>query len=290
MKVILSGSNGQLGNLIKANCPKNINLLHFNKYQLDITSEVSVKEVIFKHKPKYFINSAAYTNVDAAEKNHKESEAVNANGPKYIAKYLKEINSHLIHISTDYVFDGKKNNPYLESDETNPISNYGKTKLLGEHNIIENMKNFNIYRVSWLFGHKKSNFIYKILDKSKKQDNLNIVDDQFGLPTSAYDFSEFIWFTISKLYEKKMNPGIFHFSNKGDAISWYQYALIIFDIAQKYGIKKPNITPINSNDLKLIARRPKYSALNSSKIFNEIKYKHRDWRDSLEKTIQLYLK
>jgi len=290
MKVILCGAEGQLGYSIKLLCPSNIELFAFNKSQLDITNEKNVEEKIYKIKPDVVINSAAFTNVDNAQINKFNSHKINAIGPKNLSICLNAIDSHLIHISTDYVFDGFKNKPYLESDKPNPLSVYGQTKLEGEKLISKLIKNYFIFRVAWLFGPKKNNFVVNIINKSKKNNNLKIVNDQFGKPTCIFEFSKFIWHTIFKLVNKNTKSGLYHFSNNGNIVSWYEYTKIIFEIASKYGILTPKIIPIVSNDLDLLAIRPQYSVLDPSKSFKEFNFDSSEWLFSLEKTIQLICK
>lgn len=290
MRVILCGSDGQLGYSIKLLCPDNIKLFSFNKYQLDITNEIEVREKILTIKPHTIINAAAFTKVDNAEINQSISQNINAKGPSILSVYLNKIDSRLIHISTDYVFDGKKNKPYVEDDRPNPLSIYGRTKLDGEKEIEKFIKDYFIFRVSWLFGPVKSNFVVNLIRKSKEGHDLKIVNDQYGKPTCVFDFAKFIWHVVSKLTNEKPQSGIYHFSNNGDIVSWFEYAKIIFDIALKYGIPKPNIIPITSNELNLNAIRPQYSVLDSTKSIKEFDFVSDDWKISLEKTIQLICK
>ncbi len=185
MKIIILGSNGQLGYELSKTLEKNFNIITFSKKELDITDFNSMKNIIDLVKPDIVINAAAYTSVDNAEKNPILTYKVNSEAPQNIAYLLEKSGGVLIHFSTDYVFNGKKKFPYLETDEPNPINVYGKSKLSGENKIKAHMHNYFILRTSWVIGTKGNNFVSKILLLSKNMDKIKVVKDQVGVPTST---------------------------------------------------------------------------------------------------------
>ena len=187
MKVLLCGSKGQLGIAIKKFCPNNFQLFNKSKEELDICNFYNLKNCINSLNPNIIINAAAYTSVDQAEINKKIAKNINYDGPKNLSKISKVKNIKIIHISTDYVFDGESNTPYKESDMTNPLSYYGKTKQMSEK--VFNDNNSIIFRVSWLYGPYKENFVTKILKIGQKKQEIKVVSDQFSVPTSTFDLA-----------------------------------------------------------------------------------------------------
>lgn len=279
MKVLVTGSNGQLGKTIQEqhSSLKDIEFVFTSKTSLDITSKAEVDTFFQNNTISYCINCAAYTNVEKAEDDPQEAYLINSDAPQQLALACKNFNITLIHISTDYVFDGESNKPYKEADVTNPLNVYGESKRQGEQNIIEALENYFIIRTSWLYSKFENNFLNTIVEKVNQNENLNIVSSQKGTPTSCDDLTEFILFLIS---EKINDYGIYHFTGLGEA-SWYDFAKQIASNFKHYS--NENIKPVDTYITK--AKRPKYSVLNLKKALN-IYPKIKPWHESVNSTIQ----
>lgn len=279
MKVLLTGANGQLGRCIQNRTPKDIDLIALTRAELDITDQANVMTLCEKLKPDFIINAAAYTAVDKAEIEPDFAYAVNAKGPENLAYAAAMLDIPIIHISTDYVFDGTAAAPYKPSCQPNPQSVYGKTKLEGEKKIREISAKHIIIRTAWVFSEYGSNFVKTMLGLGLKHDKLNIVGDQYGTPTYAGDLADFIIKIIDK---KMMNFGVFHFSG-GSTTSWYCFAVEIFKVNKEINksFKVPSLTCIESNDFPTAAKRPNYSVLDdhiTNQLFN---YKSLGWECNL---------
>lgn len=284
MKILVTGSNGQLGKDITKQLKKlKYNVFGKDSKQLDITNSNSVDEAFKKIKPKLIINCAAFTNVEAAETEVKKCSQVNIDGPKNLALASKKNDCFLIHFSTDYVFDGKKKSPYSEDDQPNPINFYGKSKLLGEREIINTFDNFLIIRTSWVFGKYGNNFPKIMLDKSDSKD-LKIVADQYGMPTSSSSITNAIVKICEKIENgREINFGIYHYSNY-PRVSWYGFAKEVFSqaIERKKIFRAPKLTRVTSDDFVTIAARPKNSELSTIKIEKEFSLTKRFWKDDIK--------
>lgn len=284
MKLLITGAYGQLGNELKEfemQFP-DYHFLFTDADTLDITNEVAIESFFNKNQPDYIINCAAYTAVDKAEIKQEIAEKVNAEAPKILGKFSKQFGAKLIHISTDYVFDGKANKPYSETDEVNPQGVYGKTKLQGELNCLKENTDSIIIRTSWLYSEFGNNFVKTMLRLGNERDSLNVVFDQVGTPTYAADLAELI-LSIIQIAEKepaKFTPGIYHYSNEG-VISWYDFAKAIFEIENLKCI----VNPVLSNQFPTPAKRPHFSVLNKSKIRNTFNIEVPYWKDSLKKCL-----
>jgi dTDP-4-dehydrorhamnose reductase len=283
MNILITGSNGQLGQELKK-LSKSVKFKAKHKFfftdveDLDITSSSDLRSFVQKNKIKFIVNCAAYTAVDKAEGDAKNAELVNRIGPGHLAGISREYDIPLIHVSTDFVFDGKKSSPYVETDTANPISVYAKTKLEGEQEIIKRASTFVIIRTSWLYSEFGANFVKTILRLSKEKKELNIVFDQIGTPTYAKDLALAIMTMVPKI--RKGTRGIFHYSNEGVA-SWYDFAKAVLDITAS----KCKIRPIEAKDYPVPAKRPAYSAMNKAKIKEAFKLEIPYWRDSLKKCL-----
>ena len=256
IKTLIIGASGMLGSDICKAFPEAIRLTH---KELDITNKDQVLESIRKIKPDVVLNAAAYTNVDGCEENQKLAVTVNGFGPGYIAEACSIIGAKLVHFSTDYVFDGTKNE-YEEHDFPNPINVYGYSKLLGENKIIENIDDYRIIRISWLFGVHGKNFIETMLRLSREVDTVKVVSDQFGKPTYTMDLAN----KIKEIIE--LDPGIYHITNEG-ICSWYVFASAIID----------NVIPCTSEEFPRKAKRPRYSVLINTKT-----EPMRHWKEALK--------
>lgn len=279
INVLVTGSNGQLGNCLKdlTTNDENFNFIYTDFQELDITNLIAVKQFFSSKKINYCINCAAYTAVDKAESEPDVAYNINVLGAKNLALACKINQATLIHISTDFVFDGKKTTPYTELDATNPISVYGKTKLEGELAIQNILTNYFILRTSWLYSEHGNNFMKTMLKLGKERDELSVVNDQIGTPTYAGDLAKVI---IDIIKASKKTYGLYHFSNEG-ALSWYDFAKAIFNES----CLPVNVKPTHTDAYKTVATRPKFSVLDKSKIKNDLQIQIPFWKDSLKKGI-----
>tara|TARA_R110000765_G_scaffold143852_5_gene245611 strand:- start:326 stop:1177 length:852 start_codon:yes stop_codon:yes gene_type:complete len=273
--VLVTGGNGQLATCIRENSKdqKDLNFLFVDSDQLDITNYNSVNTFFKKEDISYCINCAAYTAVDQAETDEEIADKVNVIGAKNLSETCKLLNAILIHISTDFVFDGMKTTLYTEEDNVKPISVYGLTKLQGEIAISESWEKYIIIRTSWLYSEFGNNFLKTMLRLGAERDSLGVVVDQIGTPTYAVDLAKVIITIINKA-----NPefGIFHYSNEGVA-SWYDFAKAIFDISKT----NVELLPIRTEAYPTPARRPSFSVMDKSKIKSNLGIEIPYWRDSL---------
>ena len=288
MKIVITGSNSQLAHSLITNLKNiNINYKAFNKTELDITNSHKSEFILKKISPNFIINCAAYTQVDKAELEKKNANDINNIGLKNLSLISNKLNCTLIHFSTDYVFNGQKNNKYTEEDTTDPISYYGKTKLDGEHQIFNLCNNFLILRISWLFSLRKNNFVTFVLDKLSKNEDIFCVNDQIGIPTCTEDVSKFLLFYFN-INNKKINREIYHFVNNGHEVSWYEFANKILIHYNKYASTSSKIIPIESKNLFKNNIRPRYSALNNKKIQYNFDFKIDNWENSLNEIVNKY--
>ncbi|MCK9423918.1 MAG: dTDP-4-dehydrorhamnose reductase [Bacteroidales bacterium] len=278
MKILVTGSNGQLGNELKilASQYPSFEFLFTDIGELDITDEKAIDVLVRQENHAAIINCAAYTAVDKAEQEEKMAFLINAKATGNLAKVATRYNALLIHVSTDYIFGGSGNRPYSEEDNKKPVSVYAKSKYAGEQEISNHSKNALILRTSWLYSEFGNNFVKTIMKYGQERGKLNVVFDQVGCPTYAYDLAKAI-LEILRINNIPEGVSVYHYANEG-ATSWYDFAKAIVEIS---GINC-RINPIETREYPLPAVRPYYSVLNKAKIkqtFNiEIPY----WRDSLK--------
>ncbi len=283
MVVLVTGANGQLGqsiHYISKNYPE-IDFVFCNSQELDVTKKLLVDAIFEKIKPNFCINTAAYTAVDKAENEKETAHKVNALGPKNLAEICKKHDTILLHVSTDFVFDGLKNAPYQETDVTNPQSIYGQTKLDGEIAIQTILKNYFIIRTSWVYSQFGNNFMKTMLRLGAERDSLSIVNDQIGSPTNAVDLAE-VLIKIIIYYQKSKTAALFgtyHFSNEGHC-SWFDFAKKIFE----FNDIKIHLQPIPTLAYPTPAKRPAYSVLDKSKMKEVFGITIKSWEESLRKT------
>lgn len=253
----------------------------------DMTNRDLVLAYIEDLKPDIIVNCAAFTNVDGCETERSLAEQVNGVAVGYLAEAAKQVGAVLVHISTDYVFDGTKNSPYVEADPTNPQSAYGRSKLSGERAILSSgLENFFIVRTSWLYGPGGNNFVETIIRLSKERTDLGIVADQVGSPTYTEDLAKavFALLDVSSSHRAQVSSpyGIYHFSNEGQC-SWYEFAVEIAKVARLNGesLKVEKIKPINTEDYPLPAKRPAYSVFSKKKYCMATGRNLPAWQDSL---------
>ncbi|WP_299363732.1 dTDP-4-dehydrorhamnose reductase [Winogradskyella sp.] len=279
-QIAILGSNGQLGKTLKyLEVETNYVCKFYTRNELDITNKLSIETIFNKNSFDFCINCAAYTNVEEAEKDIESTFLVNALGVRNIAEVCKSKGITLIHISTDYVFDGTKRSPYKTSDITNPINEYGKSKLKGEQFIREVLTKYYIIRTSWLYSVYGKNFMKTIINKIADNTVLSITTEETGTPTSCFDLATFIFYLVRK---NDIPYGIYNFSAKGST-TWFGFA---HEIAKLYNPdKQKNIKKVET--FKTLAKRPKYSVLdisNTEKVYKDLN----KWEDSLSKTLELY--
>jgi dTDP-4-dehydrorhamnose reductase len=277
--IIISGKNGQLGSELQAECGRfpQFQYYFFDKVELDITNNNAVSNVFEKYEPSYFINAAAYTVVDKAETEQQAAYLNNAEATGIIAKICNRYNTRLIHISTDYVFDGIHQKPYKEDDATNPLNYYGYSKLAGEQLALENNPETIILRTSWVYSVYGHNFVKTMLRLMKERTDINVVNDQFGSPTYAKDIAKAILEIVEKSHATIFQKGIYHFSNNG-IISWYDFACAIKEIKKI----NCNVHPITTAQYPTPSKRPPYTGLSKEKIQKTFGIILKDWKQSLE--------
>jgi dTDP-4-dehydrorhamnose reductase len=287
MKILLTGSKGQLGQEVeKTGINAGLKIISMDLPELDITDYEKLGKIFSELKPAVVINAAAYTAVDLAETQKNICYAVNQSGPADLTRLCGKNNAHLIHISTDYVFDGRGNRPYREDDPVSPVNVYGHSKAEGEKAVLEGPDKYVILRTSWLYGRYGKNFVKTMLRLAQEKKSIQVVNDQYGCPTCAYDLAEVIVIIARRLLENKSsNAGIYHYCGKG-ITTWYEFAISIFQIAKELGLSHvPSVIPIDTSQFHTAAKRPPYTALDCSKIEKNFGIKLKPWRQSLEKTI-----
>lgn len=285
MKIIICGANGQVGNEFKKIVyKKSYEVLFFGKSELDVCNPKAINNCFSKYKPNFVINCSGFTAVDDAETNIRASTKLNADAPLYIARECLKVGAAMIHISTDYVFSGDTKFPYKEDDIPDPKSIYGLSKLKGEKNIQENLKEHIILRTSWVFGANGNNFVKTILALGKKNKTLNIISNQWGSPTSAKAIA-LCCIQICKEVSKNKNFskwGVFHYTGV-PYINWYGFSEIIFKYAKKIDLldEYPQINAVNSEYFNYPASRPLNSMLDCKKIHKTFGIKSNNWKKDL---------
>ncbi|MBT2678839.1 dTDP-4-dehydrorhamnose reductase [Bacillus sp. ISL-35] len=272
MKIIVTGANGQLGQDVVSILKENdqFEVFSFGREDLDIVNEQKVNEVIHSINPDWILHCAAYTNVEAAEDTGKELNwKVNRDGSAIISKAASKVSAKLIYISTDYVFDGTKQDQYQTNDPTNPLNEYGAAKLAGEKAVLEYSPNAHIIRTSWVFGENGNNFVYTMLKLAGKMDTLKVVNDQFGRPTYAYDLASFMVYIV----KNNIPGGVYHFSNDEQA-TWFEFAK---EILKDQDVE---VLPVDSNEFPQKATRPKHTIMSLSSV-KETGFVIPSWKNAL---------
>ena len=273
MKILLLGHKGMLGSDLLLKLKIEHEVVGLDKEEIDIVSANECKDAIKEIEPDIVINAAAYTNVDGCETAKDECFAVNAEAVKNIAEACRDKNIHIVHFSTDYVFDGMAKQPYQEDHQCNPINTYGASKMAGERYLRSLSDNYILIRTAWLYGIKGKNFVQTILEKVKTAKKLTVVDDQIGSPTYTKDLAAAVDLLI-----KQNAQGIFHITNRGSC-SWYQFAV---KILQEAGIHDIDVTPIKSDQLQRPAQRPAYSVLSMQKFIQTTGKTMQPWQLGLQ--------
>jgi len=251
--------------------------------EVDITSPQALSEFVRNKKIDWIINCSAYTAVDQAEFESELAYKINGEGVLNIASIAKSIGAKLIHISTDYVFDGNKKTPYVETDPTNPINVYGASKLEGDLNLMNTMERYFIVRTSWLYGENGKNYVTSMLNYFNERRQLSIVNDQHGCPTYTEDLAQFILRIITM---NSVDYGIYHFSNESET-TWYLFTLKILEFAKKFSLVSNTfeIQPTTTDQYPTKATRPKYTVFSKEKVKTVFNFEIRSWEDALEEYI-----
>lgn len=282
MRILVTGSHGQLGRSLQqiAATDRQHDWFFTDVEELDITKPTQVKHFLNSQNIEVCINCAAYTAVDKAEDEQELAYLLNAKAPQILAKACRETNALLIHVSTDYVFDGLNYKPYREDDPVSPASAYAKGKADGEQAVIKSGAKYVIVRTSWLYSQFGGNFVKTMLRLGKEKESLNVVADQVGTPTYAFDLAAVI-LIIAENKKTENHNQIYHFSNEG-AISWYDFAQSIMEL-EKLDCK---VLPIESKDYPVKTKRPFYSVLNKAKVKKHFEIQIPYWRKSLKKCLE----
>ena len=286
MRILITGINGQLGKTLTITKPKDIDLIPITRNELNLEDSKECFSVIKHYKPDWVLNSAAYTSVDLAESQVEIAYKVNYEAPKQFSRALSKYGGKLLHISTDFVFNGQKNSPYCPNDKIDGINIYGKSKAAGEEIILETLANRNqstIIRTSWLMSPFGNNFVLKMLDLMKKNKIISVVNDQYGSPTSCESLAKTCWQLILKS-QNQINslPEIIHWSNIGKA-SWYDVAKFILNtsLELKYPLITSEINKLSSEQYQHKAIRPRYTVLDSSYTSELLNIKNIMWKDAM---------
>ena len=266
-KLLIFGGSGQVGqSLLEAASGTSCTAIGVSHAEADVCDPAAVAELIRGHAPTSVVNAAAYTAVDRAESEIDLAFQVNRDGARVVAEATAAADIPLIHLSTDYVFDGQKRTPYTEADLTGPISIYGQSKEAGERAVRDAASKHVILRTSWLYSPFLTNFVRTMLRLGAERSELRIVDDQTGCPTAAADLATAILAISREAQSKDFHDwGTYHFAG-ADAVTWYDFAQLIFKEASRFGVETPKLSPASSVELNMPAPRPAYSALNSEKF------------------------
>ncbi|MEZ9295338.1 dTDP-4-dehydrorhamnose reductase [Vibrio cyclitrophicus] len=291
MRVLITGCYGQVGSCLTRQLANNGNITvrGLDREHLDITNQKAVSAAVAEFKPTIIINAAAHTAVDKAEEEVDLSYAINRDGPKYLAQAAQSVGAAILHISTDYVFEGNKVGEYVETDTTNPQGVYGKSKLAGEIAVTEACDKHIILRTAWVFGESGNNFVKTMLRLGENRDALSIVGDQFGGPTYAGDIANTLIQIAKRINQgDTVEYGVYHYSGLPH-VSWFDFADAIFDVAVEQGVlaKKPRLTSITTDQYPTPAKRPSNSRLSTEKITLGFSVKASDWKAALN-NIQAY--
>jgi dTDP-4-dehydrorhamnose reductase len=286
MKLLVLGAGGQVGReLCRRQWPAGYRLAGFDRADVDITREGSIAAAMQRERPDLVINAAAYTAVDRAESEPDAAWAANCTGAGYLAAACREAAIPLVHISTDYVFDGEKAGPYREDDPVNPLGVYGRSKEAGDRALREALAEHVILRTAWVYSAHGHNFVKTMLRLAAERPVLRVVADQTGSPTSAADIAAAIAYVVQRAAAGQGRWGTYHFTGAG-AVTWHGFAETIFDLAEPWRGPAPRVEAITTADYPTPARRPANSVLDCSRIGEAFGITPRPWREALAEVIQ----
>ncbi len=282
MKVLLTGANGQLGFSVQKTCPEGIELIALDRNALNLAKPRDMGSQLAMFDVDAVINAAAYTLVDRAEEERELAFSVNAEAVSVLAAYCQEHSIPLIHISTDFIFDGSQSVPYKIDDKPNPLSVYGESKAIGENNALAICKKAYVIRTGWVYCEHGNNFVKTMLRLAAERNNITVVSDQIGTPTYAVHLAEAVW----RLLALGPKSRIFHFSDAGVA-SWYDFAVAVFEQAYNLNLidNKPEVSPIAGSEYPTPALRPAYSVLDKKSSWDTLGIKPHHWQVGLSKML-----
>ena len=273
MKIIVTGAAGMLGSDLVRRLSVGHEAIGVTRREFDIMDELNILKTVGEIQPDWVIHCAAYTNVDGCEKEPDKAFSVNAEGARNVAKACWGAKARMLYVSTDYVYDGKKTEPYVETDPVGPLNVYGQSKLKGEQEVLKVLPDALVVRTSWLFGKNGPNFVEAILAQVGKKDELSVVSDQVGNPTYTVDLAD----ALTRLVEADAS-GIFHAANNGHC-SWFEYAK---EILKLYGAEGITVKPVTTAELGRPALRPAYSVISKKKYEDVTGHRPRDWEEALK--------
>ena len=280
---LVLGAGGQLGQACVAAAPPQLRVQGLTRAQCDVTDEEALRDCLKGFTPRMVINAAAYTAVDAAEDDLHRAQALNVEAPKRLATLCAEQGIRLVHVSTDFVFDGAATTPYLTTDTPAPLGVYGETKLQGERAVLASGTSHAVVRTSWVYAPEGKNFMLTMLRLMRERGAVSVVSDQVGAPTAASGLARICW----RLAQEPEAVGLFHWSDEGE-ISWYEFACAIRDEALAIGLLTTSVTvdPITTSAFPTAAKRPAYSVLNVKQTCHQLGVVQRPWRDALRDNLR----
>jgi dTDP-4-dehydrorhamnose reductase len=283
MKVLITGGNGQLGEALKRRFAPIGEIIAPGREALDLADPARIVECVRESKPTLILNAGAYTAVDRAETDVDAATAINARAPGILAEEANRLGIPIIHYSTDYVFSGTANTPYVEQDATGPLNVYGRTKLAGETAVTQVAKRFAVLRVSWLYGNRRQNFMLTMLRLARERDSLSVVSDQFGAPTWVQSVAGITRQAVdanAQGADLSLENGVYHLSAAGKT-SWYEFATAILAQTKDPQRRVTAVRPISTAEYKTPAQRPSYSVLNCAKIEKALGSRMASWQEQL---------
>ena len=286
MKIAIIGANGRLGAALAREYARDFELTSFERMQLDLGQLDRVRSALAATKFELLINCAALTNVDYCESHREEAFVVNAEAPRLLAEIANEKSARLVHFSTDYVFDGKKTDPYVEEDKAVPLSVYGESKLEGEQRVLEASSQHLVVRLSWVFGPAKPSFIDQIIQRARENDVVTAVADKFSAPTFTIDVAGWL-----RLVVEKNAHGILHLANNGGC-SWQEWAQYAIDVCRSRGLplKAERVEAVSLGDMKnFVAQRPVHTVLSTAKFTALTGVQPRHWREAVAEYISAHV-
>lgn len=283
MRVLVIGTSGQLATELRR-CDWPAGLERLPEEKVDLSQPEAVGAFLDRHRPELIMNAAAYTAVDRAETERAEAFAINATGPATLASWCARSGAALIHVSTDYVFDGAADRPYREQDATGPLGVYGASKLAGEQAVAQTLPRHVIVRTSWVFSAHGNNFVKTMLRLARDREELRVVADQHGRPTAAADLAEAVVHVAERIRAGLGTWGTFHFANAG-ATTWHAFAQAVVDEQAPRTGRRPRVVPITTAEYPTPARRPANSVLDTSRFEREFGLRPRDFRPALSKVV-----
>jgi dTDP-4-dehydrorhamnose reductase len=289
--VLVIGRRGQVGHeLMAARLPARISRVGLGRGDLDVTDRHAVRRLIDRCRPALIVNAAGYTAVDRAESEAHAAFAVNAEGPAHLGEAAAAVGSALLHLSTDYVFDGAKAGAYTEDDPLGPLGVYGSSKAAGEQALRERLERHVILRTSWIFGTHGTNFVKTMLSLGRERDQLHVVADQRGCPTGAVDIADAIFGIVRQLLIERRGEvwGTYHFAGRGST-TWYEFAEAIFERAAPFWGRRPAVVPITTAEYPTPARRPAASVLDCTRFERTFAIPRRPWTEQLDMVLHRLL-